>query len=135
MRIGTLGSTGARISAALATTVILAVAASCGDSGVELSEAGARGKRIASASGCAGCHGADGQGGVGPSWQGLAGATVTLRDGSTVVADDEYLTRSIADPDADLLADYTLQMPRNRLDDSEIADVVAFIKDLRDVGG
>ena len=81
-------------------------------------------------SGCAGCHGTDGKGGVGPTWIGLAGSDRELQDGSIVVADDAYLVRAIAEPGADLLADYQLQMPQNRLTDDDIADVIAYIKDL-----
>jgi cytochrome c oxidase subunit 2 len=116
---------------------MLAVAvSSCGSGGadVTLSEAGARGRKIALSSGCAGCHGANGQGGVGPTWKGLAGSDVELRDGSVIVADDAYLVRAIKEPGADLRAGYNLQMPQNRLSDAEIADVVAYIKDLGEPG-
>lgn len=117
----------------LLTAVLAAGAAACGggdDGASALSEAGQRGKQIATAKGCAGCHGLEGQGGVGPTWQGLAGSEVELADGTVVRADDEYLVRSITDPGADLLADFAVQMPRNDLNDSEVADIVAYIKDL-----
>jgi cytochrome c oxidase subunit 2 len=52
-----------------------------------------------------------------------------------VIADDAYLVRAIAEPGADLLADYQLQMPQNRLSDDDIADVIAFIKDLSPPAG
>ena len=53
-----------------------------------------------------------------------------------MIADDDYLVRAIAEPGADLLADYQLQMPQNRLTDDDIADVIAYIKDLSPrVGG
>jgi cytochrome c oxidase subunit 2 len=73
---------------------------------------------------------------VGPTWVGLAGSERELQDGTTVVADDAYLVRAIAEPGADLLADYRLQMPQNRLTGDDIADVIAYIKDLsQPVGG
>jgi cytochrome c1 len=53
-----------------------------------------------------------------------------LKGGATAIADDAYLTRAIADPGADDLDAYELQMPRNRLEESEIADIVAYINDL-----
>jgi cytochrome c oxidase subunit 2 len=90
----------------------------------------ARGEQIARSSGCAGCHGADFDGGAGPSWVGLAGSEVVLADGSTIVADQDYLVRAIADPSADLLEGYSLRMPANNLSDAEIDDVVAFITSL-----
>lgn len=113
---------------------LVAVVAGCsgGESApaVSLSEAGARGRSISNANGCASCHGTNGQGGAGPSWVGLAGSEVELADGTTIVADDEYLARAIRDPGADLLAGYSLRMPENSLTDAEIADIVAYINDL-----
>ena len=88
------------------------------------------GEQLARSKGCAGCHGADFDGGAGPGWVGLAGSEVVLADGSTLIADEAYLTRAIADPAADLREGYSLRMPANNLSDSEIADVVAFITSL-----
>jgi len=59
---------------------------------------------------------------------GLAGSQVELADGTTLVADTAYLTRAIANPSADLVADYNLKMPANTLSDAEIADIVAYIE-------
>jgi cytochrome c oxidase subunit 2 len=88
------------------------------------------GEQLSRSNGCAGCHGPDFGGGAGPSWIGLAGSDVELADGTVVVADTAYLTRAIADPSAELVADYNLKMPANRLSDAEIADIVAFIETL-----
>ena len=90
------------------------------------------GEQLSRSSGCAGCHGSDFGGAAGPGWVGLAGSERTLADGTVVVADTAYLTRSIADPSAELVADYTLRMPANGLSDAEIADIVAFIETLAD---
>ena len=128
------GGRGARWLLGAAATIGLSIGAvSCGGddaAGPALSEAGERGKQVSLSSGCAGCHGTNGQGGVGPTWQGLAGSDVALADGTTIVADQEYLIRSIKDPSADLLADFPVQMPRNNLDDSQVDDIVAYINDL-----
>jgi cytochrome c oxidase subunit 2 len=120
-----------RILVAGSVTALLALASACsaGTSASPTSPA-TRGERIARANGCAGCHGENFEGGAGPGWVGLAGSTVTLVDGSTVVADDDYLTRAIADPAAELVAGYTLKMPANDLTAEEIADIVAFINTL-----
>ena len=67
-------------------------------------------------------------GGAGPGWIGLAGSDVELAGGTVVVADTDYLIRAIADPSAELVADYTLKMPANNLSDAEIADIVAYIE-------
>jgi cytochrome c oxidase subunit II len=105
---------------------------SCGgEETVELSPAAVEGRQIAGDLGCAACHGVDGQGGVGPAWVGLAGSEVELADGSVVLADTEYLRRSITDPDADLVAGYTTRMPENALTDAQVDAVVAYIEELR----
>jgi cytochrome c oxidase subunit 2 len=117
---------------------ITIVAAACGGSGggsdaasdTPLSDAGARGHTIAKSNGCAGCHGTDGQGGVGPPWVGLYGSDVELADDTTVVADDEYLARAISDPGADIVKGASVKMPSNDLSDEQIADVIAYIRDL-----
>ena len=113
----------------------MVLGAACGDDtgsdtaagGAALSAAAQNGKQLSQSKGCAGCHGQDFGGGAGPGWVGLAGSEVVLVDGSTVVADDAYLTRAIADPSAELVDGYTLKMPANNLSDAEVADIVAFI--------
>jgi cytochrome c oxidase subunit 2 len=89
-----------------------------------------RGAAAASQQGCTTCHGDKGQGGVGPAWQGLAGSTVELGDGTDVVADSDYIRRSIVDPQADRVADYTAQMPQFDLSDDEVDALVAYIESL-----
>jgi cytochrome c oxidase subunit 2 len=137
-RIGRL--THVPVASAVVVALVLGAAA-CGDSGdggddaVPGATGGvdvANGEQLARSTGCPGCHGQDFGGGAGPTWIGLAGSQVTLADGSTLVADTSYLTRAIADPSADVVADYTLRMPTNRLSEAEIADIVAFIETLAD---
>ena len=116
----------------LVATAVLSLAACGGDSaGPDLSPAAAEGRAIAQEAGCVSCHGADGGGQVGPAWKGLAGSQVTLSDGTTVVADTEYLTRAILDPGADLADGYTVLMPANELSAADVASVVAYIEELR----
>jgi protein SCO1/2 len=100
---------------------------------VEISAAGQRGQELVRSNGCAGCHGSSGQGGVGPTWVGLYGSDVELHDGTKVVADDDYLTRAITDPGAEIVAGARVPMPKNRLDDEQVADVIAYIRDLSGV--
>jgi cytochrome c oxidase subunit II len=73
-----------------------------------------RGETWASEFGCAGCHTIDGTPGVGPTWAGLFGSEEELADGSTVIADEEYLAESILDPNAHIVAGFEPnQMPPN----------------------
>jgi cytochrome c2 len=66
----------------------------------------AQGKGLYTSLGCVGCHSLDGAKGTGPTFKGLAGSQVMLTDGTTVTADDAYLTRSIDDPDAQIVDGY-----------------------------
>lgn len=113
-----------------AATLALAIGlGACGDDS-GLSEVAERGKNTALSNGCASCHGASGQGGVGPTWVDLAGSDRELKDGTTVVADEAYLIRSILEPNAEEVAGYTIAMPVNGLEEAQAADVVAYIEEL-----
>lgn len=65
-----------------------------------------RGKSLAGVYNCRSCHSTMGVGMAGPTFKGLAGSTVQLEDGGNVVADQEYLVRSITDPDAQVVKGY-----------------------------
>lgn len=116
--------------AALATLMLAGGVASCGGDDSNLSELGQLGKDTANANGCASCHGANGQGGVGPGWIDLAGSPRELTDGTTVIADDDYLLRAILEPEVEVVVGYTILMPTNGLSEAEAANVVTYIKEL-----
>jgi cytochrome c oxidase subunit 2 len=109
---------------------LLAAVACGGSDGGALSNAAANGRAIALRQGCASCHGADGSGGVGPRFVGLYGSQVPLADGSTVVADDAYLRRSITDPGAERVEGYAVNMPATNLGADEVEAVLAYIREL-----
>jgi cytochrome c oxidase subunit 2 len=95
--------------------------------------AAARGEALAASTGCLACHAIDGSTGTGPGWQGLAGSTVTLDNGETVVADDAYLFNSIVDPQSQIVAGFEAVMPTtysDSLSQTEIQDLVEYIKSL-----
>ena len=122
----------------LAGLVALAVVVgACGGDAAStegLSDAAEHGQQLARTQGCTACHGAAGEGGVGPAWTGVLGSTVTLNDGTEVVVDEAYLTRAIADPDAEVVAGFSVAMPESSLDDADVADLVAYIVALKDRG-
>lgn len=89
------------------------------------------GMKLAESQGCVACHGPKFTGGVGPGFLGLAGSQVELDDGTTVTADDAYLTESIKNPAAKKRKGYSLTMPTNSLSDTDVANLVAFIKALK----
>jgi cytochrome c oxidase subunit II len=89
-----------------------------------------QGQQIAAQNGCQACHGKNYEGGIAPTWIALAGKTVTFDDGTTAVADTAYLTKAIADPQAEKVQGYQIVMPKNALSEVQIASVVAFIESL-----
>jgi cytochrome c oxidase subunit II len=91
-----------------------------------------RGQALVAANGCAACHSINGAAGIGPTWLGLFGRTETLTDGSTVVADEDYIHESIVAPQAKIVAGFENQlMPAYNFTDEQIADIIAYIKTLR----
>ena len=97
-----------------------------------LAGAAAEGFELARSNGCTSCHSSDGRRSLGPTWQGLYDSEVTLTDGEVVVADDEYLTRAIEDPGAEIVDGYTGIMPERDLSADEVAAIVAYLRTLAD---
>lgn len=91
-----------------------------------------QGQRAASRYGCFACHTIDGQAHIGPTWQGLYRQHVPVQDGREVVADEEYLTRSMMDPLVDVVRGFRPVMPTylGTLTQPEAAAIVEFIKSL-----
>jgi cytochrome c oxidase subunit 2 len=88
----------------------------------------AKGKALAQSKGCVGCHTTDGNPGVGPTWKGLYGKTTTLADGSSTLADEAYLKKSIRDPAAQVVKGFPPIMPKTEMTDDELAALVAYIE-------
>ena len=91
------------------------------------------GEAVAVAAGCVSCHTADGAESVGPTWLGLAGTERELEGGAAATVDGAYLTKSIVDPAAQLVAGFDDLMPKtygDDLTDDEIADLVEYIESL-----
>jgi len=87
----------------------------------------ASGARLFASLGCAQCHGQNA-----PTLAGLYGRPVTLADGKTVIADEEYLRESIENPPARIVAGFEPRMPsfRGQLTDEQLGQLVAYIKSL-----
>lgn len=93
-----------------------------------------QGKLLATKNACVGCHSADGTAMTGPTWFNLYGSQVSLADGSTVTADEAFLTESIRDPNASIVATFaspSVMPPYPQLTDEEIANIIAYIKTLK----
>ncbi len=92
-----------------------------------------QGQILSVRNGCIGCHSIDGTPQTGPTWLGLFGSEVHLRDGSTVIADDAFLAESIHDPNATIVDGFPSPspMPVFDLTDEQIAYIIAYIKTLK----
>lgn len=93
------------------------------------------GERVAAERGCFRCHTPDGTPHIGPTFAGLYGAQIELDGGTTIVADDAYLTSSMMDPGAQIHAGFKNVMPSYQgvLTAPEVGALVEFIRSLRDV--
>ncbi|MCB1285968.1 MAG: cytochrome c [Microthrixaceae bacterium] len=100
---------------------------------LDLTGAAAEGQLIAKEMGCQGCHSIDGSNSTGPTWKDLYGAQVTLQGGDKVTVDDDYLVRSIREPNAQRREDARSAMgayDEKRLSDDDVAKIIEFIKAL-----
>ena len=94
----------------------------------------ARGAELVKDLGCTACHSAGSDRVVGPGWGGLYGSTVDLADGHKAKADDAYLTESIRQPNAKVVAEYPPDvMPAyaaEQLSDGDVTAIVAYLRSL-----
>jgi len=105
----------------------LAEAQAAGSADEEISAE--RGERLYTANACQTCHSLDGTQLVGPSFAGLYGADRQFDDGSSAVADEDYISNSIINPGDNVVEGYNNVMPPyNYLSDGEIQSLVEFIK-------
>ncbi len=96
----------------------------------------AEGRLVAEEQGCMKCHSVDGTRHIGPTWLDLYGRAEKLSDGRTVLADEGYLTKSMMDPGADIVAGYQNVMPtyQGKLSPPQIAAILEFIKAIHKPG-
>ena len=102
----------------------------------------AQGQRVAAEKGCFRCHtvqpvpltgGGMGEQHIGPTWVDLYQRQTKLVTGQTILADEAYLTESMMDPMAKIVAGYQPVMPsyQGQLTGPEAAAIVEYIKSLR----
>ncbi len=93
------------------------------------------GQELTTRLGCVGCHSDDGSKRVGPTFKGLFGHPVTvLTEGKerTLTADEDYLERSLKEPQADLVKGYPAIMPAfGSLDQEQVKVLTDYLKSLR----
>ncbi|MHB1844200.1 MAG: cytochrome c oxidase subunit II [Deltaproteobacteria bacterium] len=90
------------------------------------------GQRIAGNVGCLNCHTVDGSPHIGPTWLGLYHRNELLSTGKFIWVDEAYLTRSMMDPMADIVAGFNPVMPtfQGKLSAPQTAALIEFIKSL-----
>ena len=97
-----------------------------------------QGLQIMDIQGCMACHSTDGSKIVGPTYQNLYGKKETvLRNGQevTITVDDEYIRRSVLDPDADIVKGYPkgqMQSYRGKVSDADLAKIIEYLKSLNE---
>lgn len=91
-----------------------------------------QGKALYTNKGCNACHSVDGSAMVGPTWKGLWGREEKLVGGATVKADEAYISESILNPMAKLVAGYPPSMPpyQGVVSPEEINAIIEYIKTL-----
>ena len=98
---------------------------------------GAAGRRLIEVNGCFACHSSDGSKLVGPSFKGLyEHEQNVITDGSTrsVVANDDYIIKSIYEPDADVVEGYRkgqMLSYKNQLSEQEIQQIIEYLKTIK----
>ena len=82
---------------------------------------------------CNTCHRVDGQKLTGPPLNGIYDTPVPLSSGGEVIADENYIRKSILEPQADVVAGYDPVMPtyQGLLKDRELDALIAYIKSLK----
>lgn len=92
-----------------------------------------RGREWAEQFGCLSCHSLDGSTLVGPTWKGLYQSERRFQDGTTAIADDEYLLNSILDPELQIVEGFPNLMPKNfkdLLSDEQVHDLIEYIESI-----
>jgi cytochrome c oxidase subunit 2 len=95
-----------------------------------------KGKAVVIKLGCLTCHSTDGSTKIGPTWKNLYESKVTLSDGTTVTADDNYIRESLLVPGAQVVKGFPNVMPtfKGIIKDDEITAVIAYLKTLSAAG-
>lgn len=94
------------------------------------------GKQIWERKGCKGCHSIEGKRIQGPAFNGSWGKEVKLATGETINFDENYVEKSVYDPQAQARAGYEKAslMPsfRGQLKQAEVEAIISFLKSLKD---
>lgn len=95
-----------------------------------------KGLQVLTDKGCLGCHSTDGSKKIGPTFKGIWGRKeVVVTNGAEreITVDEEYLKRSMLEPNADVVKGYPAIMPSQKgvLNEQEIVMLVDYLKTLK----
>ncbi|MBZ4330409.1 cytochrome c oxidase subunit II [Corallococcus interemptor] len=92
-----------------------------------------QGQKLVGTQGCLKCHSVDGSKHIGPTFLGMYEREEKLDDGQSIRVDEAYITQSMMDPGAHIVAGYQNVMPtyQGKLQGPESAAIVEYIKTLR----
>ena len=99
---------------------------------------GSQGLAIMKFQGCLACHSSDGSKIVGPTYLNLFGKKeVVTRNGVevTITADEEYIKRSIYDPNVEIVKGYPkglMQSYKGKLSDADLTKIIEYLKSLNE---
>ena len=97
----------------------------------------ATGKRIMQNIGCFACHTVDGTKLVGPSFKGIWGEeqnVVTGKEKRMITVDEDYIKRSIYDPNADIVEGFSKGLMlsyEGQLSEDDIGNIIEYLKTLK----
>ncbi len=96
----------------------------------------ASGTQLLTIKGCTACHSLDGSKLIGPSFKGVFGRTeIVLTDeiAREIVVDEEYIRKSMLEPEADLVEGYQNLMPPQStlVNDEEMEAIIEVLKELK----
>jgi cytochrome c2 len=96
-------------------------------------ELAGKGEEAFQRNGCYACHSITGTVLVGPSLLAVYGHEQPLDDGTSVVADDDYIRESIVEPQAKIVKGFPGTMPKygELLPDEDVTALVEYIKSLQ----
>ena len=101
----------------------------------EVLEPSELGAKLYTAKGCNACHSLDGSKVIGPSWKALYGVERRFSDGSSSIADENYLRESILNPNKRVVEGFQPNLMvawEGLLSEEELNGLIAYIKTLKE---
>jgi cytochrome c oxidase subunit 2 len=92
-----------------------------------------KGEELYNKKGCFQCHSTDGSASTGPTYKGLWGSQRLFTDGTSAVADENYISESVLDSPAKVVAGFNPVMPtfKGQFTDRQIMSLIEYIKSVK----